>query len=178
MQLKRNKLILLALSIGIMLVFTRGIIYGGETMASLKEDLTNLKMSYRLEGAYMPYEYIQIDISGTGVGKLGYSLYREYIGKDKEKTKTITFKIDEDMIKRLASLYRYADFLHLNLVDLNKDGIRVTDVGKTTLSYSYIGQERTLSYGYVENNPLEDLVSLYWQLVREYLPKQETLSRE
>jgi hypothetical protein len=165
-----RRICLVSLFLLVVFVFTKGIIYGGEDMLYAKDDLSGLKMSYRIEGAYSPYKYIQIDISGTGEGKLSYSIYKEFTGANKEKERTTVFKVEKSIIEKLAGLYRDADFLNLTLKDLNKDKIQVTDVGTTTLTYSYAGKERKLSYGYVENSPLKELLKVYKRLTKRYLP--------
>ena len=136
-------------------------------------ELKTIKMSYRLEGAYSPYKYIQIELDGTGEGTLSYELYRERVGKDGKKNDAVKFKADEGTIKKLVGLYTKADFFKLEVNDLNKDEIQVTDVGTTTLTYNYEGKERKLSYGYVENNPLEGLVRIYSRLAKEHLPDRQ-----
>lgn len=169
----RNKVIQLSLVLGVIFAFAEGITYGGDIMDSKRGDLAGVKMSYRLEGAYCPYKYIQIEISGTGEGKLSYELYREYVEAGQEKDNTVTLKVDERLIKELVDLYQAVDFFNLEVIDLNKERIRVTDVGTTTLTFSYAGKERSLSYGYVENDPFKELVKLYWEVAEKYLPNLE-----
>lgn len=144
------------------LVFTSNI-YGAEVV---NKDLSDLKISYRSEGTYSPYKYIEVELYGSGEGKLSYEFYREYVPKGEEEEKTIAFKVDQSILQEFVHLHEKVDFFNLEVADLNKDEIRVTDVGTTTLTYSHKGMARTISYGYVENNPLAELIQLYWQLLR------------
>jgi hypothetical protein len=166
------------LSVLFSLVFISSI-YGAEIM---NKNLGDLKISYRSEGAYSPYKYIQIEIYGSGEGKLSCEFYDDPFSQEhhytygnyheQERKATASFQINQSTLQEFIHLYERADFFNLEVTDLNKDGIRVTDVGTTTLTYSHRGMERTLSYGYVESNPLAELVKLYWQLVKEYLPNK------
>ncbi len=155
-----------------MICFANSLSWGGENMGYLKQ-LVGVKMSYRLEGAYSPYKYIQIDISGKGEAKLEYEIYKEYLSsKDEPAKKSIRFKIEKAKIEELLRAYQEVDFFNVEVCDLNKDKVRVTDVGTTTLSLSYGGKERTLSYGYIKDNPFQKLISLYWELINRYLPQK------
>lgn len=157
--------------LGMVILFVPYSTYGGEMSDDLTENLVNLKISYRLEGAYSHYRYIQIEISGSGEGKLSYELYREYL-KGAEKEKVILFEVDQATIEELVHQYENADFFNVEVNDLNKDKINITDVGTTTLAYHRSnGKERTLSYGYIKNNPLRELIKLYLKLAKKYLPE-------
>lgn len=141
-----------------------------QAMAEESSDFSNLKMSYRLEGAYSPYKYIQIEVSVNGKGKLDYELYKEYVSENARKQRTIFFRIDESTIKELISLYEKVNFCNLKLNDLNKNKTYVTDVGTTTLTYNCKGQETRLSYTHLKDNPLKELVKFYSLIARRYLP--------
>ena len=167
-----RKRVYLTILVSGMICFTNYLISGGENMC-YSEELVGIKMSYRLEGVYCPYKYIQIDISGEGEAKLEYEIYKEYLSsKDEPAKKSIKFKIEKTKIEELLRAYQEVDFFNIEIYDLNKDKVRVTDVGTTTLSLSYGGKERTLSYGYIENNPFQKLISLYWELINKYLPQK------
>lgn len=136
------------------------------------EELVGVRMSYRLEGAYSPYKYVQVDISGEGETELEYEIYKEYLSKDEPARKSIKFKIEKEKIEELLKAYQEVDFFNIEVYNLNRDKVRVTDVGTTTLALSYAGKERTLSYGYIEDNPFQELISLYWKLINQYLPRK------
>lgn len=165
----RKKIVYL-ISFWITFCFTNPISYGGEDMF-YQEGLTNLKMSYRLEGAYSPYKYVRIDILGTGEASLDYEVYREYVSPEQPKKETINFRVEKETIKELLRLYQEKGFFNIEVYDLNKERICVTDVGTTTLTLSYTGKERNLSYGYIENNPFQEILNIYWSLIKEHLRK-------
>ncbi|MBM3254846.1 MAG: hypothetical protein FJZ08_00905 [Candidatus Omnitrophica bacterium] len=127
-------------------------------------------MSYRLEGAYSIYKYIQIDCFYNGRGKLTYEFYKGHIPSNEEKQGMIFFNLDETVIKKLDSLYKEADFCSLNFIDLNKNKLRFTDIGITTLTYICKGKETKFSYTYLKENPLKELVKLYSKIAVRYLP--------
>jgi hypothetical protein len=136
---------------------------------SVKEKKTGeLKFSYRIEGAYSPYGYVDVEISGTGEGKLSYEFYG--MGNKKPEERVIPFKVDPSTIEEFKRLYQEIDFFNLELTDLNKHEIRVTDHGTTTLTYSDGKKEGIISYGYAEDNPLAELIRRYYELVKDYLP--------
>ena len=130
-------------------------------------------MSYRVEGSYMPFKFIQLTITGVGEATLHYALYQEFAQPGQELEKTLTFAVKQDTLQELIALHQKADFFNVQLNDLNTDQVRVTDVGTTTLQYRIKDKDRTVSYGFVENNPLGDLVRLYGQIASAYLPKPE-----
>ena len=137
-----------------------------------RSDLSKVKMSYRIERAYSPYKYIHIEILGTGEGQVSYELYQEYVKEGGEKQRNIPILITANEIEELVRFYQETEFLQLEVEDLNKDKIQVTDVGTTTLSYSDGKKEREFSYGYIKENPFSPLVRAYWQLAERYLPRR------
>jgi hypothetical protein len=131
-------------------------------------------MSYRTEGAYMPFKHVQINLSRDGKGTIAYQLYEEYTPKGAAKAgeKVISITLEPTMIQGIESLYEKVNFFNMQVNDLNKDNITVTDMGTTTVFYSKDGKERTLSYGYVnDNKTLDELVRQYRSLADQYLPK-------
>ena len=166
----RKRVYLTILVLGI-ICFTNSLNSGGENMG-YSEELAGVKMSYRLEGAYCPYKYIQIDISGEGEVKLDYEVYKEYLSKDEPAKKSIKFKIEKEKIEELVRAYQEVDFFNIEVYDVNRDKVRVTDVGTTTLSLNYAGRKRSLSYGYIEDDPFQKLISLYWYLINKYLTRK------
>jgi hypothetical protein len=99
-------------------------------------------------------------------------LYRDgaLLGRQPADEQVIKFQLQPELIQKFLQLYQKADFFNIEIDDLNKDRIRVTDVGTTTLSLSYAEKERSISYGYIEDNPFNELLRLYWQLLERYLP--------
>ena len=133
----------------------------------MKEEI---KMSYRLEGAYSPYKYVQADITGDGRLQIEYELYREYVNEGSPGRNVVEADLEKSEVQELLDLYLESDFFNAQFNDLNKDQTYVTDVGTTTLSLNYEGKERTLSYGYIEDNPFQKILQKYWELIKEYLP--------
>lgn len=145
---------------------------GSQAMAEATDNSSPLKMSYRLEGAYSAYKYIQIEISSNGKGKLEYELYREYVSENERKQRTVFLRIDETKIKELIALYKKVDFCNLNLSEAKA---YVTDVGTTILTYHCQDKEKRLSYTYLKDNPLKELVKFYSRLAMRYLPPTQRL---
>ena len=136
------------------------------------ENLAEIKMSYRLEEAYSPYKYIQVEVSGKGEAVLEYELYADEISAGNQpRSGVIKFQVQPELIQKLLRLYLKADFFNVEVNDSNRDEIVVTDVGTTTLSLNYAGKKRSLSYGYIEDDPFQELIKLYWDIITDYLPK-------
>jgi hypothetical protein len=135
------------------------------------KEAVDLKMSYRIEGSYMHFKYVQVTLKKGGKGVVSYKLYKEYVPKGAEPSEqSVDFEAGEEQVKALFSLYSKMNFFQMKIVDLNEKEIKVTDTGKTTLYISYNGKERELSYGYVENPMLDKLVKTYWDIMKVYLP--------
>ena len=147
--------------------------YGGEMIPAKTQKNDFVAMSYRIEGAYMPYKYIQVDIDNAAQVVLQYCLYQEYVAPGEVPEKTVRFAIDQQMLQKLIALHEQADFFHVQLNDLNRDQMRVTDVGTTTMGYRTKDRERSLSYGFVEDNPLKDIIRMYSDIANMRLPKIE-----
>ena len=141
-------------------------------MDDMRENQPDIKMSYRIEGSYSPYKFIEVAVSGTGQGRLSYALYREFTEKEETTEVTIPFSVHPSTIEELINLHEEVNFFNLPVKDLNKEEITVTDVGTTTLTFRYKGKERKISYGYMENDPLTKLVTFYGRIIKEHLPKE------
>ena len=134
---------------------------------SMNEDI---KMSYRLEGAYSPYRYVQADIKGEGRLKIEYELYSEYVNESPSGRNVVEAELEKNKVRKMLDIYLESDFFNVEFHDLNKESINVTDVGTTTLSLSYGDKERTISYGYIEENPFQKILQSYWSLLEKHLP--------
>ncbi|OGS22534.1 MAG: hypothetical protein A2314_08545 [Elusimicrobia bacterium RIFOXYB2_FULL_50_12] len=167
-----------AMSLLLLVSFAALTVYAQEenTYPAKKSELGSLEMSYRNEGAQMPFSYVQLNIEGTGKCRLEYSTYPEY--KCDNDNDEIIFNMDRRAVMELSELYRKADFYRIEINDLNREKITVTDVGTTSLSYSFRGKERKVSYGYVENEPLSELVKFYSNIMKKHLPKTQRLPSE
>lgn len=129
-------------------------------------------MSYRLAGSYSRLKYIQVDINGYGKGQITYAPYKEYAEKNGLTEQRIEFTMPEQEAAQLSSQYDKLNFFKLEVEDLNKKYIRVTDVGTTTFTYCKGGTKGTLVYGYVKDENIKKLVQSYRAIINKYSTKQ------
>lgn len=140
---------------------------------AVNDSLSTLKISYSVFGGYSKYKYIKVNLSGTGDIVLEYELYKGQAIQGEPLENKITFKLDLAKIRTLAELFRKANYGTVQFRDENKDKIRVTDVGLTTLSYSYLGKEKAVSFEYISSNPFKDILAFFSAITKEHLPASQ-----
>lgn len=121
----------------------------------VNENLENIRMSYRIEGAKSPYRYAEVNIVGDKA-KTSFHLY-PYEETEVER------KLHEDIVKDFLKKYQEMDFFNIDV----KDDKLVEDAGITTISFQINGKNRTVSYTYTDDKNIRELVSMYWKIISQ-----------
>lgn len=143
-----------------------------------KKSIIDISMGVRIEGQYSLYKYWEMKVGNNRKACLKYVKYsKEWPPKENYKDEEIKveFTISAEDYNNLILLYQKANFFEVKINDLNKNKKKpyITDVGTTTLWCKSDDKYRKISYGYVQDENLKNIVSYYYSIIAKHIPEEK-----
>jgi len=113
--------------------------------------IENVSMSYFHYGAYSPFSYIRVNITGFNA-----TVSYQYLSSN---ATIINLTLSEKNVSDFIKKYQEMDFFNMTI-----DNHFVFDVGTTEISLRYNNMNRTISYISTEDKNVKELEVMYWNL--------------
>jgi len=138
-------------------------------------NVADTNMSYRHDGAYSAFKYVQVQVQGNGKAICS-------VGRLNQPDQIEEFNLDPDFVKGLIKLYadlNFFDYDFSKITDSSDEHHTVEDAGTTTFSYQHKDKARVISYESVkikvrdhaaipineDAKKLVELQTMYWKVL-------------
>jgi len=170
-----NKYLFIIFSVLFLLTSTQT----GRASAGLEDygidDLPNVIMSYRYDGAYSPFKYVQVRVEGPDKTICSFQYFNQ-------AEQIAEVYLDKNFLKDLIRHYTALDFFNYDfnkITESSDENHIIEDAGRTTFSYHYKDKARKISYEIIKTKtqghlaiPINDnakkllgLQNMYWQII-------------